>query len=158
MKKTILILALFTIILSACKKDEDKTPTPSNNPSFSMKVNGISYVDDGTAEGLFIKNHNTNVSSYALDQKSSITVYFEANAKGTYTVGQGSHGASYISYGLSGTDTTYYAQSGSINVSEYDTAGHQISGTFNLVVRNSSNGKSINLTEGKFENLSLTEF
>ncbi len=157
MKKIILLILVTAFTVIACKKNETTTPS-DNTPYFQMKINGVDYKDDGNAEGLYVLNTSSNIVSYSQDGKSSITLFFEANEKGIYTVGVNNTNGSYDIFGPNSSDTTYISDSGIFNITEYDTLNHKVSGTFNMVVRNWSNNKILNITEGKFNKLPLTEF
>ncbi len=169
MKKTFWLLACFGI-LSACScKKKQVEPTFQN--SFSCKINGVDWKPEGGTNATGgIKSPRIDVFKYVFnaisidalknirDEKTGKSIIFEGikfavnleldsktiiNRSSFYQYGENNNGCS-----------DYYSDSILTNIAKVialDTSQRMIKGVFEFEARSPSCGKTVIITEGKFE-------
>ena len=163
------ILLVWATIMVGCKdKKETEIPTPPENttPLFAYKVNGKlftaaladSYADTTLKQGKrIIRVIATNSAN-----TDGITLEFENKAVGSYMLNTNVGGiitnqAFYSKF--TAPDTTFESVSGTVNISKYDLATKQLSGTFSFSAKKlfSSQAASKIITEGIITNIDLAK-
>lgn len=131
--------------LTACKKDKKDEEAAVAKKSFTFKINERSWEGKGSymiAFGnnppLFMLNSENDSSSFHLE--------FRATGPGTYTTIENGY---YVSIPQ---QIIYRIVSGTVTLTEVK-QDEIARGTFSLQAKDAASGKTVNITEGKFEDV-----
>lgn len=173
MKKTV-VFSLLSILLFSCKKEVKELPpaTQTGANTFGLRMNGEMWVPQGFAGlpdndklvtrllGNVLVITAQNFSSSPTETEFEIRI-FGVNGTGTYPLNTNtSYPSGPTSYGyhvkrrLTPLDEwiTSAAQTGSVNITKFDTTAQIVSGTFQFYAENRSNpAQTIAVTEGRFD-------
>jgi hypothetical protein len=153
MKKLLIAFLSISVLISACKEEEEPinggtSPTPTY--AFTCKIDGDNFKDN---DPLVVVDPSTNVLTIdASDGESTIRIIvynFSTREEGVDISLNSLTDKAYVTVGTSSFTNT---QSGKINFSEI---GSKISGTFNVNCNSLQTFESVVVTEGEFEDLSL---
>lgn len=156
-----LALLLF-LVAPACKKDKDDNlpPTPgsgSNNPSptgsMSADANGTAFESEYTSAEL---NFSNKLTIFAHSETAIIQFSISSFAGAvSYSLSpQWNNSANYNTQNVFSTDN---GGSGNLTITSYNETDLTISGHFQFVaVMSGAGGNSINITDGSFEDIPLT--
>jgi uncharacterized protein DUF6252 len=146
----LILILIFAIAISSCKKDDD-----SGNPGTSNGSISLDYEGNGWNASLAVQAINTNglinVTGSDSEARQAAVTLLGVTATGTYGITASSGNQLRWTEGL-GTDQTYSANgiigSGTITISELTDS--KIKGTFSFEGYNTA-GNSKSITNGKFE-------
>jgi hypothetical protein len=177
MKINLLWLSAAMLVLSCGQNDKgnsaekDSTATTGNTNVAKDELNQISFKADGenvNSEGWvvqrFVENDKAtapwlNITSNMHKDKRCINVNLNGAMPGAYgfdeegTLATKSHGTYFPDY--SDIMNSYSFISGAFTITEVDTVQGLVSGTFEGVVKNSKDGKTISISDGKLNKLRL---
>jgi hypothetical protein len=157
MKKIISLALLAAVMISftSCKKKSDSSETAVTTPSLSMKFNGNSWVPTTITAAYLSYNSSTTITAYKTGTSDQFVLIYAGKGTGTYNFaddeafGSGNIGSSTFS------TIMFDYTTGSVIVTAYDSSKKLISGTFSFSSSKKSES-SLNVTEGKFDNIPLT--
>lgn len=160
MKYLFLFISIAFVFIQ-CKKDDDNNVTNLINPTASMtaKVNGTDW--SAVTRATTLQSGNFVISGTGTingNNVMAITVF--GATTGTYNLDplttQVQFTANYTPV-VGNTDSIYQAYQGTVSITNVDAANKKVSGTFSFKARLQDMVTEIDVTEGKFENLSYTE-
>jgi hypothetical protein len=142
------------VVLGACSKKSEDTPTPAATYSASWTADGTNYTATTSTT-----NVSNNILQVALVQGTTNNTNFASltvpAATGTYTLSNNNTYAAGYTVTAGGTTTSYgagsgFGGSGTITITTFSTT--EVIGTFSFVGANASNpgGPSKTITNGKF--------
>jgi hypothetical protein len=150
MKKIVLLLSIFTFIIS-CKKKKEPTPEPTTLiavKQISVKIDGVEKSCNSCYSGS--KSGNLRGTYFYLNGFDE-QVYFSCStlpAPGTYTLTK--YGKPFLSYIINNSSRP--AASGIMTISSIDTSLYgvvnKLVATFNFKTDTNNNGVSYTITEG----------
>jgi len=157
--KPLLLLLAFSIVLSSgmkCKKDNIVTPEPTlpaetqtGAETFGCLVDGKVFVPKGnfTIPGLstVIQFNILNLSSTRISESIGIGIN-NMNSVGEYSV-IGTNRAGYSNKAGQNLDAT----DGKVTILKYDKTNKILSGRFYFIGKDAASGKTINITDGRFD-------
>jgi hypothetical protein len=174
---SIVLFATLAIGFSSCKDEET---TPSTTPTaktdvFNCKVNGTAWESNSRSTMVpfldsMIPSVNASVEADTLSMMAfkttstdSTMILFSVLLKnprvGTYTM----TGTDYNIYYFTGIDfmtflNTFfgYTSSSTLNITKFDATNKKISGTFNTTMTSTSGAPTMTITEGTFNDVTLT--
>ena len=175
---SIVLFATLAIGFSSCKKEEEKpsTSTPTAKTDvFTCKVNGTAWESDSRSKmvpfldsmmpsvGPSVEGDTLSMMAFRTNSTDSTMILFNVLLKnprvGTYTM----TGTDYNIYYFSGIDfmtflNTFfgYSASSTLNITKFDATNKKISGTFNTTMTSSTGGPTMTITEGTFNDVTLT--
>lgn len=170
---TVLASALF----SSCKKDSSDDVTPGNTEKtgvFTCKNNGVTWESDAASKQIFFMDTMVPSVSVYVEADTMTVMAFRTNATdstmilmnvqlssarvGSYTM-SGQDNGIYFFPGISPlaifATALGYTSTSTLNITKYDAVNKKISGTFTATMTPTSSGTPINITEGKFTDVSL---
>lgn len=157
MKARIILLVIIVIGFSSCKKDENN-PTPSTPTiGITAKINGKSFIDDGTVEANKLGNVLTSIVAIDTSALNSIVLSFGYTDTGTYAISAENVGAIYRIYDANGNQTNCFAEEGVILITKYDLTSKLLSGSFHFKARNPNSGSLIDISEGVITEIPIVE-
>ncbi|MGI4873744.1 MAG: hypothetical protein ACRYFX_21505 [Janthinobacterium lividum] len=136
------------IVLGACSKKDDDTPTPATTYSSTWTVDSKNYTAT-TSSGQV----NNSMMALSLTQATSSSESYSIvmsvpAATGTYSLASGSNIGAYSTM-ASGTSASYLGSAGTVTVTTYSTT--EIIGTFTMTASTiSSPAVTKTITNGKF--------
>lgn len=151
--KNFVTLALLTAIMVSffsCKKDSNSS---SITPSLSMKFEGTGWT--ATTVLATYTSYNSSTTITASKTGDQLVLIYTGTGKGTYNFtddeafGSGNIGP------VSFSTLVSFFPTGSVIVTSYDSSKKLISGTFSFTGDNMG-GSAFQVTEGKFENVTVT--
>lgn len=153
MKRTLLIIAIASLMLQSCDKTGDGTPVVINpNASIKCKIDGSNWA---ALTRLTTKQGASFIIAGSSLTSDALNLTFFSDQVGAYTLGTMQYQFSAtFSPVANNTDSVYQAINGSASLTEVDLTGRKISGTFafNAInVKNNTLTKAI--TEGTFSYL-----
>jgi hypothetical protein len=134
----LLTLALSTVILSSCKKDEAEGPYVS---SVSAKIKGVAFSSDSIAN----EGSANLLTISSVKGKEKIILYMPVDAP------EGNHALDFTNYNIMYFDKNgiiYMSKGGYINITKHDIPGKIIEGTFAQTMFNG--GPDVAMTDGVF--------
>ena len=147
----ILIIAVLSLTIASCKKDDPKpeVTTPTGTPALkklALTVDGSSY----EASVITIQNGNDRVIAQTTVGNN---LYFGISVSDT--LDPGAYDFTSVNYmSISHTDdnyvTSYTASSGSLTIVSHDKSANKISGTFNAIITRASDNATKTISEGEF--------
>jgi hypothetical protein len=148
MKKLLLLTAIvlgIVLLVPSCKKD-DGPDVPDTSDFFRIVDNGDPY-----ETGHLVKRHEDGY--IAAGVPNSFTSAYgiaipEATVPGTYDLSPTSF--VQVTKTTNSGSIVYTAQSGSMTISEHNTATHYITGTFSGVIAVQGTGETRTITGGQF--------
>ncbi len=161
---TLGLFAAITVILNSCNKDlpSMSCKVGDNNWVSTFRLTTMGEVDVAGLSGILITATNTVSASegeyFAILLRGNSEK--EYNLAVTLTTGQLECATIYIpnAADTSATAKQYIGTAGTVTITEVDTDNKTISGTFSFTMKNSLlDTESIQITEGKFENLKYSE-
>ena len=137
------------IIYFSCKKDSGSTA----NPTFSAKVQGTLWKGATIAALHSTGGNTTQIIAAGTYPSEQISLIYIGSGKGTFTFNDQNMGSAVVG---SYTFSSMFSDSpeGTITITQYDVNGKKISGTFSFK-GDDIDGATYNVTEGKFDNVSL---
>ncbi len=169
MKKTLLIITVIIIAIS-CKKTTT-TPTTPTNPTNNSGCGGgmICFKLDGTsisAVGGGYELSDTNLFVKYEDKTVQLSLDVFGKTTGNYNVNdarkQGNGRIYYFPDANTPTGPMYMAETGNMNITEYDASGKKLSGTFSATLylydnnaKTFTKSDSVVITEGTFTKVSV---
>lgn len=133
---------LFSLTLSGCKDDDDPDPDNNKNTSgLSAQVDGESY--SSISVDAVENTSYTAITGTFNENGKGITINIAGIAEDTFDVGQNSTQNS-ATYNMDG-GSQELAQSGTVEITEYDEENNYVEGNFNFETENHA------ITEGSFE-------
>lgn len=157
MKTRILLFVLIISGFISCKKNETN-PIPSTPTiGITAKINGISFIDDGTVEANKLGNVLTSIVAIDTSVINSIVLSFGYTDTGTYIIGAENIGAIYRIYDENGNGTNCFAEEGVILITKYDLTSKLLSGSFHFKARNPNSGSLVSITEGVISDIPIVE-
>jgi len=159
--KHILVCVLIALLFVQCNKDDQDSPANLLNltASMSAKIDGTSW--NAVTRVTRLQSNNFIITGTgALNGNDVIAITVLGSTAGTYNLDpmttQVQFTANYTPVAGS-TDSIYQAYQGSVVISSVDLTEKKVSGTFTFKARLQDMVTEVNITEGKFENLSYTE-
>ena len=156
--KHILVCVLIALLFVQCNKDDQDSPANLLNltASMSAKIDGTSW--NAVTRVTRLQSNNFIITGTgALNGNDVIAITVLGSTAGTYNMTtQVQFTANYTPVAGS-TDSIYQAYQGSVVISSVDLTEKKVSGTFTFKARLQDMVTEVNITEGKFENLSYTE-
>lgn len=165
------------LILSSCKKQINELPDATQNGSntFGCLLNGKAWIPTGRGpasgvyptSGGFFKNvdNSWNIYVSAFNENNEIHIYLkQVSSKGYYALNKNtavrpgpifpeSYGEYYQTYSFGNND--YYSTDslhiGFVDITRADTLTGIVSGTFQMQLYQQSTGKTLNITNGRFD-------
>jgi hypothetical protein len=120
---------------------------PEGNNTFSVKINGDLWAQDGGAVSGFANADKLLITAANTADQSSFVVTMPGNVEvGLHSLGVG---PDYLII-YTANSSSFLSVSGTINVTEHDPINNHIKATFNFVGMD-NNANSKNFTDGKFE-------
>jgi len=161
MKKIALIVQLFALmlVLISCKKDAtDENPGSSITGSLSVKVQGTLWTAASHSGFYDVGKNASTIMSSGIYATENITIVFGGRGIGTYKFGSyGSSNVMSLTVGGSSFQTNLCDNpDGEIVITKYDEAKKKMSGTFKFQGKSMVDHKDYTITEGKFDDISLT--
>ena len=152
------ILAVWSITMTGCKKDDDDKTTPTKAAGYSFKENGTAISYNASTSGFdTITFDGVLGAAYVFADKDSLIRMFistEKRTTGTYKITE--TGDNEILY-TSSDKNVYYAVSGSIIITKIDLKTKKASGTFSFVAEDpfAFPVLKITITDGEFTDIPL---
>ncbi len=165
MWRLFLVVAILAATLPGCPSDSNTNPNDGvTNDRNKLTVNGNGFSNavwkgysdesksqayEGTSIGgvgaIVIKGLTTNSN-----EEFTCNLTVADAAPGTYTISATAGNSFIISYGS--PQLTFFAATGTVTVTQFDTAGGRAKGTFNgTLTALDGSGKIINVTNGTFD-------
>ena len=151
MKNLIFSLSLLVACMAAlsCNKDGDDQQCDSDGDCFTATVGGESFVSDNvTGTLVFFGGLSIGATAGKTDPRT-FGLVLTATTAGTYTFGSGDVAATYSPAALS-SSVIFSASSGSLTISQHDTAARHISGSFSFEGADAE-GNPVEVTDGSFD-------
>jgi len=166
-KKIILAVAIITIVMQSCKKNESSTsatPSPTEDTVY-LKAKVGSLVD--FKANLLRVNIDTvksqvgkitQITAYDLNNYKMI-ITFEGRDTGTYILGS-TINLNYVSlYNKNLELWRTISNGGILKITKYDTLNHKMSGTFDADLRKTTSNFDYQFIDnGEFKDLTITGF
>lgn len=166
-KKIILAVAIITIVIQSCKKEENSTSatlSPTEDTVYlkakvgslvDFKAN-LSRVSIDTVKSQIGKI--TQIVAYNANNYKMIIV-FEGRDTGTYILGS-TIKLNYVSvYNNNSELWRTITNGGVLKITKYDTVNHKMSGTFNADLRKTTSNFDYQfIDDGEFKDLTITGF
>ena len=157
LSKLILVLIVFSVFTQSCKKDEKMTTPFTPTTGITAKINGKSFIDDGTVEANKLGNVLTSIVAIDTSALNSIVLSFGYTDTGTYEISAENVGAIYRIYDENGNETNCFAEEGVILITKYDLTNKLLSGSFHFKARNPNSGSLVNISDGVITDIPIVE-
>lgn len=139
--RSFILLGLVALVFANCKKDSD-----NDFEGIRVSINGSEWVAP-TAVGAALGD-NLSISGADAATFKTLMLVLPANVTaGTYDIE--AFGDVQVSYS-GGSTSLYTAKSGKVVVTEHDTAGKRIKGTFEFEGEDAFNGGTASFKDGEF--------
>ena len=146
------ILLVILVFTFGCKKDNASDNSPA---SYSVKVNGNAFAVSLMVAEYMPSGNLTAISAAASNKTDFISIQFIGSATGTYIINENNAGA--VNMGNNSYMSIFSPiPVGQIVITKFDLANKLISGTFYFDAED-IDGNVSHVTEGKFENVELTQ-
>jgi hypothetical protein len=161
MKKINLIIQLTAamLVLFSCKKDATEANSGSSiTGSLTVKVQGTLWTAASSSGYYDVGKNVSTMMASSTYTSENITIVFSGRGIGTYKFGSyGSSNVMSLTIGGSSFQTNLCDNpDGEIVISKYDEAKKKMSGTFKFQGKSMVDHKDYTITEGKFDDISLT--
>lgn len=154
MKKLTLISILLVVLTFtySCKKDD----SGSSNASFSAKVESTLYTGATMVAVHATGGNTTQIIASGTMPSEQIGLYYKGSGTGTFAFDDLGYNSGIVNVGNYSFSSMFKdVPVGQIVITKYDVDNKLISGTFSFEGEDGS-GNTYHVTEGKFENVSLT--
>jgi hypothetical protein len=162
-KRIFQLIAAGLISLMSCSKEKLPKATQQGKNTFGCKIDGKVFLpsEEGSswigAPSIIVSNSSfdgfiiyaVNFSSQLHSSVSLALPYLKkAGAYNLHTYGYGEYKLEYFGGAIYRTNTNY---TGTINITRCDTVNKIYSGTFSFTAIDDNTGKTVNVTEGRFD-------
>jgi len=169
----LLILLIGSLLLTACKKEVDTLPpaTQKGLNTFGCLLNKKAWIPTGggffslinpTSGGFFVTpDGSLNIYIAANSERESVEFFlYHAKTPGIYKLNTSpasmypeSYGSYSIGDALGNTDYFFsdHIHTGSVTITRADITNRIVSGTFDMQLFQSSSGRVMNITKGRFD-------
>lgn len=156
-KNVLLFLSFIGIIVlltTGCKKDDDGNPIIA---SMSAKVDGNQWQTAPLQRAAVFSDDKLTITGKSLTGEI-IILYLSGTTTGKYILGPMEENKSYASYKPEATIdvNAYISVTGEVEITEINESNKVVSGTFSFNALKPTDLSTVNITEGKFEDVSYT--
>jgi hypothetical protein len=165
MKKNnfLLLFAIGSTLLFACEKDkdDDKNPSPTEEETYSVKLNGFSFTPAmGDVYVDTFRNGTDFITQIIADKgDESVVLQFKGNSVGTYSQAGPTGNTNDVAVYYKGLDSVFVCRNstggGTLTITKYDIASSKVSGTFSFKAKSSFSPEIKDFTEGTFSNVNI---
>jgi hypothetical protein len=164
MKLKLLVLIVFASVtlFQGCSKDDETTTTPpppvTTGGLLTAKINGAAWAPSADSSSAALMNGEINITGVASDGKT-ITMTLTDTVTGYYDLGFSGNSAGVYQTsptGGSSFDSNFGPWDSTVNyvhITSIDKVNKKMSGTFAFKATNTSNGDSVTISQGAFNNL-----